>query len=235
MTQAAIDQNALQYALTGKMPSLGLSGTGTAAQARRAVLNRAAEINTNGNLAANKAQLTSLSDNLTTQTQYFNTIQRSVNTVDSNLQLLQNAANSVNDSSSPLINQWTNNVKSGILGSGALASYKAAIQTVRSEYSNILARGGTVTDTVRGEAATLIPDNISKDQLNQVLATLKSEGQNVLSGAQQQVQSVQGQINGIISSNTSSGNLSVQAPDGKTYSFKTQADLNSFKKAAGIQ
>lgn len=198
LTQAAIDKAAISYATTGTMPSVGLGSTGAAAKKRDAIQNRAAELDSSGTISANKARLSALTTSLGQQTTYQNTIERSVNTVDSNLKLLEDAANKVNDSSSPLINNWENQVKGKLIGSGDLASYKAAIQTVRSEYANILARGGQVTDSTRSEAANLIPDNITKSQLDSVLATLRAEGKNVLDAANGQVDSVQGQINNII-------------------------------------
>lgn len=226
LTQAAIDQKALEYVTSGTNPPVGR--TGLAGQQNAAISNRMAELAPGANTAANKAQLKSLSSSLTKQTDYQQTMQRSINTVDDNLKLLQAAAEKVNDSSSPLINQWTNQVKGGTLGSGDLASFKAAIQTVRSEYSNILARGGTVTDSVRGEAAQLIPDNISKDQLDQVLETLRAEGQNVLNNANQQVSQVQGQINGIIAPGSS---ITATSHNGVTL---PTADASGGKAFSGI-
>ncbi len=126
-------------------------------------------------------------------------MQRSVNTVDDNLQLLESGASKVNNSDSPLVNEWVNLANQKIIGSGDLNAYKAAIQTVRSEYANILARGGQVTDQNRTDSANLIPDNITKAQLDQVLGVLKAEGSNVVSEAQNQVDNISGQINNIVS------------------------------------
>lgn len=219
MSQAAIDAAAVYLATTGQMLGGSRSTTGLGGVQSTAIKNRAAEISSGQNYTANKAKLASLSGALSTQTDYQNTIQRSIDTVDSNLQLLTTAADNVNDNNSPLINEWENAAKSGVIGSGDLASYKAAIQTVRSEYSNILARGGTVTDSVRTEASTLIPDNITKSQLLQVIDTLKSEGQNVLSGANTQVQTIQDQINGILGgSGGSSGSDNSGSTSGTTSS-----------------
>lgn len=44
-TQAAIDQAAIQFAMTGKMPSLGLSANQNVASIRAAISNRAAQLN----------------------------------------------------------------------------------------------------------------------------------------------------------------------------------------------
>jgi hypothetical protein len=199
LTQASLDQAALSYALTGQMPSIGIGSTGAAAQKKNAIMARAAEMDAGGNIQANKSKLKTLTESLGVQQKYLDTMQRSIGTVDDNLKLLEAAAGKVNSSNSPLINEWTNRAKSGVIGSGDLASYKAAIQTVRSEYSNILARGQGQTDATRAEAAVLIPDNITKEQLNQVIATLKAEGQNVVNNAQKQVNDIQGDMSNILS------------------------------------
>lgn len=214
LSSAAIDLAANQYLTTGQMPSLGLGSTAQVRAARTAILNRAAELGGGSIPGINKAQLGSLTSSLTEQTKYLNTIQRSINTVDDNLKILQEAASKVNNSSVPAINQLTNDIKLKT-GDGALNAFKTAIQTVRSEYGNILARGGTVTDTVRGEAAQLIPDNITASQLNQVIDVLQREAQNVVGNAQDQVDTIQGQMSSLITGKplTPPGNIT---PTGTT-------------------
>lgn len=191
---------ALQYAATGNMPSLGSSSSSAQVKsARQQIISIAGAINaaSGGTIAGNKAEIASNASALTQQSNYFNTIQRSVNTVDQNIKLLQEAAGHVNNSSVPIANQLTNDVKLST-GDGALNAFNAALQTVRSEYSNILARGGTVTDQTRGEATNLLPSNLDADQLNQVISVLQSEGQNVLTAAQGQVDAIQHKINNIV-------------------------------------
>lgn len=198
LTQAAIDKAAIQYATTGVMPSVGLGSTGAAAQKRDAIQARAAELDANGSISANKSKLQALTKSLGEQTTYLNTIERSINTVDDNLKILEDVSTKVNKSDSPMINELTNMVKSKYIGSGELAAFKSALQTVRTEYSFILARGGQVTEGTRIEAANLIPENISKNQLDQVLQVLRTEGTNVKGNAQAQVDDVSNQINNII-------------------------------------
>lgn len=198
LTQAAIDQAAWQFAITGQMPSIGLGSTGQAAAKRDAIQNRAAELNSSGSIASNKATLTALTSTLAENTKYQSTMTRSVDIVDQNLQLLQDAASKVNKYNSPLLNEWTNLAKTKVIGDADVNAYQSAIQTVRSEYATILARGQGQTDSTRAEAAKLIPDNITKTQLQQVLNVLKSEGANVKSGADQQVATTQDSINNIL-------------------------------------
>lgn len=200
LTQAAIDQAAIQYATTGTLPTGSRSSSGAGAIEAAAIKNRAAELNTNNNISTNKATLSALSTSLKQQVSYQETIQRSINTVDDNLKILQQASKGVNNSSVPIANQISNNYKLKS-GDGALNAFNAAIQTVRTEYATILGRG-TPTDQTRSESANLIPDNINLDQLNKVIAVLQKEGSNVSKDATSQVQQIQGQINSIVSPET---------------------------------
>lgn len=222
LTQAAVDKAALQYATTGVMPSVGLGSTGSAAAKRNAIQNRAAELDTNGQITANKAKLTGLTNSLTEQTEYQNTIERSVNTVDDNLNILQGLIDKVNKSSSPKVNDIINAVNSKYLGSGDLAAFNAALQTVRTEYSTILGRGSP-TDQTRTEASTLIPNDITEPQLQEVLDTLKTEGVNIKTDADSQVSSIQGQINNIIGG----GNLYASGNNGNSSSISSLGGSNA--------
>jgi hypothetical protein len=221
LSQAAVDKAALQYAITGQLPSVGMGSSGAASRKREAIQNRAAELDANGSITANKARAQSLSKSLDQNTTYLNQVERNINTVHDNLKIVANLANKVNNWDSPILNEVSNLVKSRIIGSGDLAAYKAAIQTVRSEYSMILARGGQVSDTVRREAQELIPDNITKRQLQQVIDTLNAEGSNVLASAKKQVDDINNQLNNIVSGsgNTGSSGSMSDAVRAKGYNY----------------
>lgn len=200
---------ALQYAANGTMPSLGLGSNPQTKAARQQIISTAGAIlaSSGGSIAGNKAEIASNAASLTQQTNYYNTIQRSVNTVDQNIKLLQEAVQHVNDSSAPIVNQLTNTVKLST-GDGALNAFNTALQTVRSEYANILARGGQVTDQNRSDAATLLPNNLNAAQLQNVIQVLQSEGQNVLTAAQGQVSNIQDNINSIVQPNAGASGAS---------------------------
>lgn len=116
-------------------------------------------------------------------------IKRAIAAADSNFQVLMDAASHANNSSTPLVNQLRNDIKLKT-GDGALNAFNAALQTVRTEYATVLARGGQVTDSLRNESAQLIPGNINKDQLQQVFNVIKQEGQNVANSYNDQIKSL---------------------------------------------
>lgn len=205
LTQASIDQKALYYLTSGTVPPQGR--TGAAGIQNAAISNRMAEMAPNGNLAGNKAQIKSYSDSLATQQKYLDSTQRAFNTANENLtaleQFMQTAG--VNTASTiPLINSLNNAVKARGLDPGTVAGYQAAIAGLRAEYAQVLSRGGEVTEGQRSQASSLIPDNLTPAQLQQVADRLNIEGTNAVGQAQNQVQKIQGQINGIISPTSNS-------------------------------
>lgn len=223
ITQAAIDQAALQYAMTGKMPSIGLGSTGMAAQKKNAIMNRAAELGNNTNIAGNEAQLKSLTGTLGQQTDYLNTTQRAYNTAQDNLKVITQLVsdNGLNQSDVPIINQIQNAVKSNLTDPGTVAAFQSGLAGLRSEYSQVLAKGGVRSVETDNAAAKLIPDNLSPTQLQQVTTQLGQEGGNAIKEAQDQVSAVNDQINGILSpksSATDSGTTTLTYSDGKQYS-----------------
>ncbi len=227
LTQAAIDQKALSYLTSGTLPPTGR--TGLAGIQNAAISNRMAEMDAGGNLAGNKAQLKALSTTLTQQTTYLNTTQRAFNTANDTLTSLQTfmQQNGINPSQFPDFNSFSTYLKSKGIDPGAAGGYNAQIATLRQEYSQVLAKGGTRSVETDKEAAALIPDNLAPAQLAKVAAQIKIDADNVINDANKQVQSVQSQINGIISpaSTTSKLPADVQttikqnltfSPDGKT-------------------
>lgn len=151
------------------------------------------------NFITQKASTSANSSSLTTQQGYVDTVTRAFNTANENLASLTDymtQSGAINTSSIPLINTITNQAKAGALDPGAVAGFNAAIAGLRAEYAQVLSRGGEVTDSSRNAAASLIPDNISPAQLQQVATRLNTEGQNAIAAATQQVQTIQTRIAG---------------------------------------
>lgn len=207
LTQASIDQKALTYITSGTLPPQGR--TGAAGIQNAAISNRMAEMDPNGNLAANKTQIKSLGSSLTQQTQYLNTTQRAFNTANDTLASLQNfmQAKNINPSQFPDYNSFSNFLKSKGIDPGAAGGYNAQITTLRQEYSQVLAKGGQRSVETDKEAAQLIPNNLAPSQLAQVAAQIKIDGENVVNDAQKQVSQIQNQISNIATGGKSSTSL----------------------------
>ena len=257
LTQAAIDQAALQFATTGVMPSIGLGSTGQAAEKRNAIQNRAAELAGGSNISVNKGILAALSSSLKQQTEYANTVERSLANAENGFQQIINKFNKrgINQYDVPIANIIANAAKYN-LGSGDVSAFKAALQEVANEYTQVFSRGGQVSDAVRQRAQDVVDGNISINNLKMVLDELQQQGSIVLAGAKNQVQNIQNQMNsllmnqslspytspytspysgafpGISSGNNVSGadytNLTFTTPDGQVFQFDDVNSLRSF-------
>lgn len=137
--------------------------------------------------AAQTEQQTSLSN-----------IRTAIGAADSNFQLLLDTAKraGINSASSPVANALVNAVQAGYIGNGELNQYYAGLNTLRTEYALVLARGGQVTDATRKHAEELIPDNISLANLQKVYQYIKTEGANVLAEREKEVQNLGTQLGG---------------------------------------
>lgn len=202
LTQAAIDQRALAYATSGTVPPVGR--TGAAGAQATAITNRMAELDPAGNLAANKSQLKALTSSLANQQKYLDTTQRAVANAENGFKQVVSAfKGKVNPSQYPTINAMENAAKMQ-LSPGDVSAFKAGLQEVANEYTQVFSRGGQVTDAVRGRAADIVNGNLSLDDLNKVLTELQAQGDIVVNGAQTQVKQITDQINGIVGGTASS-------------------------------
>ena len=117
-------------------------------------------------------------------------------------------------------------------GSGALAHYASTALGVADDYAKVMG-GGQGSDTSRLQALNLIKSSASPEARAGALQGIRN--------------AVQSQTNSRIGNNpvmkrmygesqqTGAASISVNAPNGKTYTFKDQASADAFKKNAGIQ
>lgn len=196
LTEAAIDQQALNYLATGTKPPTPRT-SGPAAEANIAITNRMAQIG--GNPAANKAQYAALSKTLTQQTQYVNNIQRAFSTADTTLKSIISwmKQNNIDSSQFPDINSLANEVGRRGGDVGAIRGFQSQIAQLRSEYAMVLARGGQMNQTVEDQAAATVPDNISWKDLQTVADRLGVDSQNAITAANQQIGSIRQQLSAI--------------------------------------
>lgn len=146
---------------------------------------------------------------LSQQQTYADTTQRAFNTAQDNLQSIITYMNDahVNETSTiPLVNSIAKSIQLNLTSPGTAAGYQAAIQGLRSEYAQVLSRGGEVTDSARSQANALIPDNLTPAQLQQVAARLNIEGTNALKEANSQINIIGNRATGnAVSTSSSSG------------------------------
>lgn len=139
------------------------------------------------------------------QQEYADSTQRAFNTANQNLQALipfMKTAGVNNASDVPLINSLNNALKRGLTDAGTIAAYHAALAGLRAEYAQVLSRGGEVTEGQRAQASSLIPDDLTPVQLQQVANRLNIEGKNAVQEANAQIQTIKDRVNGKSSSSS---------------------------------
>ena len=163
------------------------------------------------NFITQKASVGADTSSLKTQQSYADTVSRSFSTAQDNLKnivgFMQKAGINAG-SNAPFINDLQNAIKGKLVDPGTIAAFQSALQGLRSEYAQVLARGGEVTDNARNSAAALIPDNITAAQLQQVAAQLNNEGTNAIKEANQKVTDIQTRLKSNTGSSGSSGSKS---------------------------
>lgn len=209
-TQAAIDQAAMQYAISGTLPTGGRGGTGAALQFADAVRARAGEMDAGGNIQGNKAQLSALSTSLTAQTTYKNSIQQALTKAEGGFSQLMTAfsGSGIDPNESTVANASLNSITSNLTG-GSIFAYKAGLAEISADYSQVFARNGQTSVATQNKAADILNGNISFSDLKQVQTELQAQGNTALTSATNQISTIQSGINSIISP----GNTPAPTPD----------------------
>lgn len=212
ITQASIDQKAINYITSGTLPPQGR--TGMAGTQNAAISNRMAELAPAGNLAVNKTKLKSYSESLSQQQKYLDTTQRALNTANDTLDSLQTwmEQNGVNPNQFPDVNIWNNWLKAKGIDPGTAGGYNAQLATLRAEYSQVLAKGGVRSVETDREAAKLIPDGLAPADLKKVADRIKVDADNVVRDSQKQVAQITGQLNGALSGHDAQTAASTNGP-----------------------
>lgn len=198
LTQARIDDAALQLATTGKLPAgLGMGSTGVAGQQKMAIQNRSAEMNQGGNLAAHAADLHSLTSALNDNVKQGTQISTALSNATSEGNQVLQAFNGKINTSIPLVNAFTNAAQYN-LDPKTVSAYKAGLADLAATYSQVFGRGGQVTDQVRAAAKDIADGNISIDALKNVLNQVNAQGEIIVKGYQDKRGELQNQLGGIV-------------------------------------
>lgn len=184
------------YRATGKFP--GQFGRSPLLQAK--VLNKVAEDaaaagDSAGSIAARSAALKANGQALDQVTKQEAATTSYYNTLDKNLQNLQELSGKIDSSGVPLINKVFRAWQQGVSGDPEVAKYVTYMRAAEGEYAKIqsgsLGNQGS-TDAARRDAQDVINKYMSKGQLDGVIQAMRGEGQNRLSAIREQKQSLMG-------------------------------------------
>lgn len=239
LSEAARDMAAQNYAQTGQLPA-GMRSPGMSAS----ILNKAATGPTGvPNIAANKASYQADSASLKGLQKQFDQVTAFENTAGKNLDVFLNQAKNAVDSGSPWINKPLRSLDSSAMGSDDQAAFNAARTTALTEIAKVLNSSnasGVLSDSARHEVEGLIGPGATLKQIVSAATVLKQDMANRHQAYSDQINQIRnrasmGGSGENVPHGTSSGSVSVVAPNGKTYTFPDQDSADSFKKRAGIK
>ncbi len=239
LTPQAQTMLANNFTQTGTVPPLG---RGPAAQVTAGVINQAAANNPTANIASNKATYAADKGSLAVLQKQRDSVGAFEQTALANLNLFLNAASKIPDSRVPWANTPLRLVTDKLAGSENMAAVNAARQVANNEIAKVTSNptlSGTLSDSARHEVMAYNPENATFKQTQAVANILRQDMANRRTALDQGIAQIKGRIGGggqpAAATPAAGGAVSVQAPNGRTYNFQSQADADNFKKSAGIQ
>lgn len=131
--------------------------------------------------------------------------QAAINAADSNFPLLLQAVKSAGlNTNAPLVNEINQKIANKTSQSAAMAQLNTLIPSLQTEYSRIIARGGSVDDKTRSSAQAIVNGTYTFNQLQAVYNTVKAEGANVVAGYDKEIQSQTNSLNALYNTGSAS-------------------------------
>lgn len=195
LNPAGMDAAAKMYAQTGQLPAMGMGGK--AANVRAAIINRAAELYPDLNIAANKADFSANSGALTQIQKQRDAIGAFEQTAQKNIDIFLKSAEKVVDTGSPIANIVARKVTGTMLGSPDQAAYNAARQVAINEIAKITSNptlAGTLSDSARHEVEAFNPESATLKQTVAVMRLLKQDMTNRTTSLDEQLATIRGRM-----------------------------------------
>lgn len=195
LTPAGKDAVALAFAKTGQMPPMGM-GT-KAANLRVEIINRAAELQPNLDLASSKADFAANAGSLKAVQQQRDAVVSFENTANANLDRFLETAKGVVDSGSPLINRSLRTIGRDVMGSQNQAAFDAARLVAQNEIAKVTSNPnltGQLSDAARKEVEAAMSPNATLSQIYAVAKVLRADMASRHEALDQQITAIQGRI-----------------------------------------
>jgi hypothetical protein len=196
-TPEAINLMAQFYGQTGQMPALGNGAAGT--QARVAVVNKAAEIDPNQNVAANKATFQADSQSLAVLQKSRDAVVAFEHTATKNLDLFLAQSKQIIDSGMPWLNQPVRKVTRQMVGDDNFLAFQAARRVAVNEIAKITSNPsltGQLSDSARHEVESFIPEDATLKEIYGVAKVLKKDMENRRIELDRQIGEIKGRLTG---------------------------------------
>lgn len=198
----ALDLAAQKYNNNGEAPPVGNGALGAINRTR--IMTRAAEMaaatgDTGAEQNARQAAVHSAGDALTQATTLRSSVQGSEQTALRNADLAMSLApKGGGQTNSPVINRWIQHGRVAVAGDPDVAAFNAALGTFVDEYAKIIGGstggGAGTTDAAHRTAESRVNGAMTAQQLQSVVATMKTEMANRTASLQAQEASLKGTI-----------------------------------------
>lgn len=179
LTPAGIEMAARRYLKDGTLPPMGMGKAG--AGTRKEILNRAAEIDPEADIASNVAAFGADKGSLASMQKQRDAIGAFEETAKKNIDIFLEQAGKVVDTGSPLANTLVRQVSGSLLGSKDIPAFNAARQVAVNEIAKITSNptlAGQLSDSARHEVEAFNPANATLAQSVAVMRLLKRDMDN---------------------------------------------------------
>ena len=196
MTPQAIDQAAQMYLQTGQIPQGGTRGIAGMAQAT-AIRNRAAELDPNASLMANKGVYQANADSLKNLQKQYDQVTAFENTALKNLDQVAQAASQVPELGSRFGNIPVRMISDKMLGTPQMAQFRTALLTAQTEAAKVLSSAtgaGVLSDQARKEAEDVLDGNLPYPAMMASINQLKTDFNNRKTSYQAQIADIQNRL-----------------------------------------
>lgn len=197
LSPEAIEMNAQLFVKTGQLPSMGLGP-----QLRTPVFNRAAQIlaeqgKTADAIAANQMAFKSGQGELSAVQKNRGVVGAFINTLDKQLNLLDQYSQKVDRTGVPALNRWINAGRNEIMGDPDVNNLNNVVNTVRAEYSramNTITGGGAQADEAVKRVEQSLTAAKTPEQIQGWANTVRAEAQNRQQGYEEQINQIKGSL-----------------------------------------
>lgn len=197
LSTAGLDQAARRYLTDGTLPPMGMGGKGAAV--RTTIINRAAALDPDANIAGNKADFQANQGALAQMQKQRDAIGAFEQTAMKNIDIFLEQSKKVIDTGSPLLNSPLRLVTGKVLGAPDQAAYDAARQVAVNEIAKITSNptlSGQLSDSARHEVDVFNPQNATLKQSIAVMKLLKRDMENRTKSLDEQLATIRGRIRG---------------------------------------
>lgn len=197
LTPQGLDIAAENFAKTGQLPPMGMGKQGAAV--RSAIINRAAELHPDLDLASARAGFSADQGSLKQLQKQRDAISSFEQTASKNIDTFLQTAGKVVDTGSPLANALARGISGKVLGSPDQAAYEAARQVALNEIAKITSNpnlSGALSDSARHEVEAFNPNSATLKQTVAVMRILKSDMANRAGAMDEQIAAIKGRISG---------------------------------------